>query len=199
MVNSVMSFNNHGPELMAEAERIVKPQYPTAVQVENFGTSSRGSAGTAEEIDQWKFVFTDIDGLETITLDYAQGKFGKAVREPRPWIKTLIKELPRNLPLSQALSYLRNAGYNEPTLVCNSTSALSSGEGGDLCLSDEEKDCLYGCTGWRGHKSSRGGLKLSLPKSLKVENQKWIFHQSLRDSKIKKIFILSVHLILEYI
>ena len=115
-MNSVMSFNNHGPELMAEAERIVKPQYPTAVQVENFGTSSRGSAGTAEEIDQWKFVFTDIDGLETITLDYAQGKFGKAVRETRPWIKTLIKELPRNLPLSQALSYLRNAGYNESIL-----------------------------------------------------------------------------------
>jgi hypothetical protein len=111
-----MSFNNHGLELMAEAERIVKPQYPTAVQVENFGTSSRGSANTAEEIDQWKFIFTDIDGLETITLDYAQGKFGKAMREPRSWIKTLIKELPRNLPLSQALSYLRNAGYNEPLL-----------------------------------------------------------------------------------
>jgi hypothetical protein len=114
MVNSVMSINKHGPDLMAEAESIVKPQYPTAVQVENLGTSSLGSAVMAEDIDQWKFVFTDIDGLETITLDYARGKFGKAVREARPWIKTIIKELPRNLPLSQALSSLRSAGYNEP-------------------------------------------------------------------------------------
>jgi hypothetical protein len=116
MVNSIMSFSKHSPDLMAEAERIVKPQYPTAVQVENSGTSSLGSAGTAEDLDQWKFVFTDIDGLETITLDYERGKFGKAVREARPWIKTLIKELPRNLPLSLALSSLRNAGYNEPFL-----------------------------------------------------------------------------------
>jgi hypothetical protein len=111
-----MSFNSYGPELMAEAERIVKPQYPTAVQVENFGTSSKGSAITSDEIDQWKFVFTDIDGLEIITLDYERGKFGKAVRDARPWIKTLIKELPRNLPFNQALSYLRSAGYNEPIL-----------------------------------------------------------------------------------
>jgi hypothetical protein len=114
-----MSFKIYGPELMAEAERIVKPQYPTAVQVENFGTSSSGSAGTADEFDQWKFVFTDIDGLEIITLDYDRGKFGKAVREARPWIKTLIKELPRNLDLSQALSYLRKAGYIEPLLSVN--------------------------------------------------------------------------------
>jgi hypothetical protein len=111
-----MSFNSYGPELMAEAERIVKPQYPTAVQVENFGTSSKGSASTSDEIDQWKFVFTDIDGLEIITLDYERGKFGKAVRDARPWIKTLIKELPRNLPFNQALSYLRSAGHNEPIL-----------------------------------------------------------------------------------
>lgn len=98
---------------MAEAERIVKPQYPTAVQVENIGTSSKGLAVMAEDVDQWSFVFTDIDGLEIITLDYANGKFGKSVREPRPWISTIIKELPRSMSLARALLHLRNAGYKE--------------------------------------------------------------------------------------
>lgn len=106
-----MSAKIHGPELMAEAERIVKPQYPTAVQVQNIGTSSKGTASTSEDVDQWRFVFTDIDGSETVTLDYAQGKFGKSVREPRPWISTIIKELPRSMSLDRALLHLRDAGY----------------------------------------------------------------------------------------
>ncbi|RQW80974.1 MAG: hypothetical protein EHM14_02710 [Methanothrix sp.] len=108
-----MSVKIHGPELMGDAEKIVKPQYPTAVQVENIGTSSLGLAGKAEEIDQWKFVFTDIDGSEIISIEYANGSFSKAERERRPWIKTQIKELPRNMPLNLAFSYLRNAGYND--------------------------------------------------------------------------------------
>lgn len=104
----------YGPELMAEAEKIVKPQYPTAVLVENAGTSSKGSAVSAEDVDRWKFVFTDIDGSEIITIEYREGRFGKSVREARPWIKTQIKELPRNMPLKQAVLYLRNSGYKEP-------------------------------------------------------------------------------------
>jgi hypothetical protein len=96
---------------MAEAERIVKPQYPTAVQVQNIGTSSEGIASISLDVDQWSFVFTDIDGTEIVTLDYAKGKFGKSVREPRPWISTIIKELPRSMSLDRALSHLRNAGY----------------------------------------------------------------------------------------
>jgi|WetSurMetagenome_2_1015567.scaffolds.fasta_scaffold827655_1 hypothetical protein len=108
-----MSAKIHGPELMGEAEKIVKPQFPTAVQVENIGTSSHGMTGKAEDIDQWKFVFTDIDGSEIISIDYALGKFGKAKREARPWIKTQIKELPRNMPLDQAFAYLRKAGHQD--------------------------------------------------------------------------------------
>jgi hypothetical protein len=108
-----MSAKIHGPELMGEAEKIVKPQFPTAVQVENIGTSSRGLAREAEEIDQWKFVFTDIDGSEIISIYYAEGKFSKAERETRPWINTQIKELPRNMPMNQALAYLRKAGYKD--------------------------------------------------------------------------------------
>lgn len=108
-----MSAKIHGPELMGEAEKIIKPQFPTAVQVENIGTSSHVLASGAEEIDQWKFVFTDIDGSEIISIDYAQGKFSKAERETRPWIKTQIKELPRNMPLNQAFAYLRKAGYQD--------------------------------------------------------------------------------------
>jgi len=109
----IMSAKIHGPEFMAEAEKIVKPQYPTAVQVENIGTPSEGIARISEDVDQWSFVFTDIDGSEIITLDYAKGKFGKSVRKPRPWISTIIKELPRSMSLDRALLHLRNAGYKE--------------------------------------------------------------------------------------
>ncbi len=111
-----MILKVHGPDLMAEAEKIVKPQYPTAVQVENDGTPSKGIAHMAEDIDRWSFIFTDIDGSEIITLEYADGRFGKPVREARPWIKTQIRELPRNMPLKQAVAYLRNAGYEGPIL-----------------------------------------------------------------------------------
>ncbi len=104
----------HGPELMAEAEKIVKPLYPTAVQVENVGNPSKGSADSAEDVDRWTFIFTDIDGSETITLEYSKGDFGNPVRVFRPWIATQIKELPRNMPLDKALEYLRNAGHKEP-------------------------------------------------------------------------------------
>jgi hypothetical protein len=109
-----MSAKIHGPELMAEAEKIVKPLYPTAVQVENVGKASKGSAQNAEDVDLWTFVFTDIDGTETVTLEYSKGNFGNPIREPRPWIATQIKELPRNMPLNKALEYLRNAGHKEP-------------------------------------------------------------------------------------
>lgn len=109
-----MSNKVHGSELMAEAEKIVKPQYPTAVQVENVGTSSRGSATSAEDVDQWSFVFTDIDATEIITLKYSNGKFGKPERVARKWITTQIRELPRDMPLSQAVASLRNAGHREP-------------------------------------------------------------------------------------
>lgn len=108
-----MGAKIHGPGLMGEAEKIVKPQFPTAVQVENIGTSSRGLARQAEEIDQWKFIFSDIDGSEIISIDYARGEFGKAEREARPWINTQIKELPRNMPLNEAFNYLRKAGYRD--------------------------------------------------------------------------------------
>lgn len=109
-----MSNKVHGSELMAEAEKIVKPQYPTAVQVENVGTSSRGSATSAEDVDQWRFVFTDIDSTEIVTLSYSKGKFGKPEREVRAWITTQIKELPRDMPLSQAIASIRSAGHKEP-------------------------------------------------------------------------------------
>jgi hypothetical protein len=109
-----MGTKIHGPGLMAEAEKIVKPLYPTAVQVENVGIPSRGSAINAEDVDQWTFVFTDIDGSETITLGYNQGNFGNPMRDAKPWIITQIKELPRNLSLEKALEYLRSAGHKEP-------------------------------------------------------------------------------------
>lgn len=109
-----MQAKIYGPELMSEAEKLVKPLYPTAVQVENVGTSSKGSASIAEDVDQWTFIFTDIDGSEIVTLDYSKGFFGRPVREVRPWVATQIKELPRNMPLDKALEYLRNAGHKEP-------------------------------------------------------------------------------------
>jgi len=101
-----------GPEMMGEAEKIVKSNYPTAVQVEDIGTSSKGSAYRAEEFDQWKFIFTDIDGTETITLDYSKGEFDRIDREAISWTKT-IRELPRNMNLEQALARLRYAGHKE--------------------------------------------------------------------------------------
>ncbi len=104
----------HNPELMAEAERIVKPQYPTAVQVENLGIPSKGSAETADDVDQWKFIFVEIDGDAVITLDYIDGKFGVAAREVRPWKETAIKELPRSMTLDEAVVFLREVGYKEP-------------------------------------------------------------------------------------
>ena len=101
----------HNTHLMAEAEGIVKPQYPTAVQVMNIGTATAGPATKAEDIDRWKFTFTDIDGLSTITLDYLQGRFGKAVRVVKPWVETEIQELPRHMDLVQAVDLMRGSGY----------------------------------------------------------------------------------------
>ncbi len=110
-----MSEIIHGPKLMAEAESIVKPQYPTAIQVENIGTTSKGSANVAEDVDQWKFIFTDIDGSEIVTLGYSQGMFNKSItREARPWIITNIEELPRHMTLDKVVEALRAAGYSEP-------------------------------------------------------------------------------------
>jgi len=101
-------------ELMAEAERIVKPQYPTAVQVEDHGIPSSGTAKTAGDVDHWRFIFSDIDDLCTITLDYFNGQFGKPVRSPTSWSETAIRELPRHMNLDDAVLFLRDAGYSEP-------------------------------------------------------------------------------------
>ncbi len=110
-----MNERIHGPDLMAEAEGIVKPQYPAEIQVENIGTSSKGLANTAEDVDQWKFIFTDIDGTEIVTLGYSKGKFDKSItRDASPWITTDIKELPRHLTLDKVIASLRDAGYKEP-------------------------------------------------------------------------------------
>ncbi len=110
-----MSGRIHGPELMDEAESIVKPQYPAEIQVENIGTSSKGSASTAEDVDKWKFVFTDIDGTETVTLGYSNGKFDKSIEgDVSPWITTEIKELPRHFTLDKVIASLRDAGFKEP-------------------------------------------------------------------------------------
>ncbi len=132
----------HGPELMAEAEKIVKPQYPTAVQVENVGTSSKGFAREAEDVDQWTFIFTDIDGSETVTLEYFQGNFGKAVRKAMPWIVTQIKELPRNMPLDRAIGYLRNAGHQEPFKSVTLRAPLPS-EKGPYYVFQMDKKAVY--------------------------------------------------------
>jgi hypothetical protein len=104
----------HNPARMAEAERIVKPQWPTAVQVENLGIPFNGSAMVADDVDHWSFIFTEIDGDSVITLDYANGEFGKAHREARPWKETAIKELPRGMSLEAAIVFLRKAGYLGP-------------------------------------------------------------------------------------
>jgi hypothetical protein len=110
-----MSKRIHGPDLMAEAECIVKPQYPAEIQVENIGTSSKGLVNTAEDVDQWKFIFTDVDGTEVVTLGYSQGRFDKSVtREARPWITTDIKELPRHMTFDKVVASLRNGGHAEP-------------------------------------------------------------------------------------
>lgn len=108
-----MSAKIHGPELMGEAEKIVKPQYPTAVQVETHRNIIPGPGRQREEVDQWKFVFTDIDGSEIVSIEYANGSFSKAAREARPWIKTQIKELPRNMPLNLAFSISGIPGYGD--------------------------------------------------------------------------------------
>lgn len=102
------------PKLMAESERIVKPQWPTAVQVENLGIPSKGSARIADDVDHWKFIFTEVDGDSVITLDYINGQFGKAIREVRTWKETAIKELPRDMSLEDAVVFLREAGYTGP-------------------------------------------------------------------------------------
>jgi hypothetical protein len=110
-----MSNRIHGPDMMAEAEGIVKPQYPVEVQVENIGTSSKGSVDRAEDVDQWKFIFTDVDGTEVVTLGYSRGRFDKSItREKRPWITTVIKELPRRMTLDKVVASLRSEGYKEP-------------------------------------------------------------------------------------
>lgn len=109
-----MSMKIHGPELMAEAESIVKPQYPEMVQVENIGTSSKGSANTAEDVDLWSFVFTDVDGTEIVTLGYSLGRFDKKIsRVARKWVITEIKELPRHMTLDKVVASLRDAGHEE--------------------------------------------------------------------------------------
>ncbi|MFB3766277.1 MAG: hypothetical protein ACE14P_13660 [Methanotrichaceae archaeon] len=110
-----MSKKIHGPDLMDEAEGIVKPQYPAEIQVENIGTSSKGSANAAEDVDQWQFIFTDIDGKEIVTLGYSRGKFDNSItRDASPWITTEIKELPRHMTLDKVIASLRDAGYKEP-------------------------------------------------------------------------------------
>ncbi|MDD1757755.1 MAG: hypothetical protein LUQ22_03380 [Methanotrichaceae archaeon] len=131
-----------GPELMAEAEKIVKSNYPTAVQVEDVGISSKGSAYSAEEFDQWKFIFTDIDGIETITLDYSRGEFDRIDREAKSWTKTQIRELPRNMNLEQALGRLRYAGHKE-SIQSITLSAASPQEKGSNFIFKMGKKLVY--------------------------------------------------------
>jgi hypothetical protein len=111
-MDDIRRVNN--AELMADAEGRVKPQYPTAVQVKNIGSSTRGPAEIADDINKWTFVFTDIDGLSIITLDYLDGRFAKSVRVAEPWTETEILELPRSMDLSEAVSIMRRAGYQKP-------------------------------------------------------------------------------------
>ncbi|HWQ18802.1 MAG TPA: hypothetical protein VN455_03420 [Methanotrichaceae archaeon] len=118
-------------ELMAEAERIVKPQYPTAVQVEDHGIPSSGLAKTAGDVDHWRFIFTDIDDICTITLDYFNGQFGKPARSPTPWKETAIRELPRHMSLDDAVLFLRDAGYSEPFKSVTLRASLPTQKGAD--------------------------------------------------------------------
>jgi hypothetical protein len=132
----------HNPDLMAEAEGIVKPQYPTAVQVKNIGTSTAGLATKAEDVDRWKFIFTDIDGLSTITLDYLQGRFGKAVRVVKPWNETEIQELPRHMDLGQAVDLMRGSGY-EGQFESVTLSAPEVAEEGSSYIFKMGKDLIF--------------------------------------------------------
>ncbi len=137
-----MSIKIHGPELMAEAEKTVKPHYPTAVQVENVGVPSSGSAMVASDLDRWTFIFTDIDGSETVTLEYIKGAFRKPVRAAKAWIATQIKELPRNMPMDKALEYLRGAGHNEP-IISVTLRAPFPAERGACYIFQMDKKAVY--------------------------------------------------------
>ena len=103
--------------LMAEAEQIVQATYPRATLIELHGNPSGGTATTAADIDQLRFIFdedSDAPAGATIILEYADGAFGDPVKVEQGWVGTMYERLPRDMSLDQAVLLMRLAGHAEP-------------------------------------------------------------------------------------
>lgn len=101
-------------ELMSQAEQIVWADYPSAMLIEAIGAATSGAANSADDIDQWLFIFPEDPNLPaggTVQLHYAAGAFGAPVYVSQTWGGTIFERLPRLVSLADAVGLMRDAGH----------------------------------------------------------------------------------------
>ncbi len=104
-------------DLMRMAEGIVWADYPDAMLIEVHGVPSSGAANTADDVDQWGFIFAEdpqSPTTGTVTLEFRDGEFTDPVLMSQPWAGTVYERLPQTLTLADAVAVVRDAGYAAP-------------------------------------------------------------------------------------
>ena len=101
--------------LMAQAEQLVVPQYPSAILVEVVGAPSSGSATVSSDVDRWQFRFPEnpMAVAGTVWVDYENGQLSGPFYTEQGLLGTVFEVLPRTMDLDQAIQKMRDAGYTE--------------------------------------------------------------------------------------
>jgi hypothetical protein len=111
--------------LFAQARRFVRKnrQLSRAIPLEADGTSSKGEATTAADINRWRFVFdnqsTPKSSFRSAFITYRSHRFGRPTGVRDEFLgDRRLRVLPRMI-LRTAIAKLRAAGYQDPFFAVN--------------------------------------------------------------------------------
>lgn len=100
---------------MAEAERILRAKWPSAILMEAQGTPTKGFAESAGDIDQWLFVaHVGQPMVMTAMLPWRDSAFGSPKVLAQPWLGNVISPIASEMSLEAAITLLRKADLGKP-------------------------------------------------------------------------------------
>jgi hypothetical protein len=98
--------------VLDKACQLVQKFDPGSQFYEAQGKKDSGSAATAHDVNNWKFVFRGINNKTNIATCDA-GSFAPVEAYPHSWLGDRIIDLPISRGLTDAVTRLRAAGYEE--------------------------------------------------------------------------------------
>ncbi|GCE20983.1 hypothetical protein [Dictyobacter kobayashii] len=95
--------------ILATANRMVLASYPEAQFYEAEGTPQNNSGMTAQDVNQWLFIFNNpaTTPNSTLELPYQNGQFGAIKSVAEPFLEDLVITLPPATGLNEAVKLLR--------------------------------------------------------------------------------------------